>query len=99
MNLVENKIPVLKEICAIHHVEKLYLFGSALNESFSPTSDIDLLVRFKPMDLRMYFDNYLNLKNRLMKLFGREIDLLEEQTLKNPILIQAINDSKKLVYE
>lgn len=98
MNLVDNKIPVLKEICDIHNVEKLYLFGSVLNENFNPSSDIDLLVRFKPMDLRLYFDNYLNLKKRLMKLFGREIDLLEEQTLKNPILIQSINDSKKLVY-
>jgi hypothetical protein len=34
----------------------------------------------------------------LKSLYGREIDLLEEQALKNPILIQSINRSKQLVY-
>ncbi|SFH45121.1 Predicted nuclease of restriction endonuclease-like (RecB) superfamily, DUF1016 family [Pedobacter insulae] len=38
--------------------------------------------------------NYYKLKN----LFGRDIDLVEEQTLKNTILIKSINRSKELVY-
>ena len=40
----------------------------------------------------------MNFKEKLESLFGREVDLLEEQTLKNPILIESINKSKELVY-
>ena len=38
------------------------------------------------------------LKQELKTLFNREIDLLEEQTLKNPILINSINKNKALIY-
>ena len=76
----------------------MYLFGSATNSNFTNTSDIDLLVKFKNMDLSDYFDNYVGFKNRLEKIFGRNIDLVEEQSLRNPILINAINNSKELIY-
>jgi hypothetical protein len=76
----------------------MYLFGSALNSKFKKESDIDLLVKFKPFDLTNYFDNYLHLKQTLEELLGREVDLIEEQTLKNPVLINSINKNKKLLY-
>jgi predicted nucleotidyltransferase len=76
----------------------MYLFGSALTSSFSPKSDIDFLVKFKPIDLAKYFENYIDFKESLKRLLGREIDLVEEQTLKNPILINSIDKNKELVY-
>jgi len=98
MNILENHIEELNRLCKEHNVDKMYLFGSALKESFSKDSDIDFLVRFKKFDLADYFENYMSFKEDLKKLLGREIDLLEEQTLKNPILIKSINRSKELVY-
>ncbi len=98
MNLIEKNIDLLRTLCSQYNVEKMYLFGSALNSTFNDKSDIDFLVKFKPFDLSLYFDNYLQLKENLKNLFGRDIDLLEEQTLKNPILIKAINNTKKLIY-
>jgi predicted nucleotidyltransferase len=95
---MEQNLAKLKNICAIYHVDKMYLFGSALNSSFSNHSDIDFLVKFKQMDLAKYFQNYMELKENLESLFGRKVDLLEEQTLKNPILIKSINKSKELIY-
>ena len=95
---IESHIEQLKALCNSYNVEKMYLFGSALNSNFSDTSDIDLLVKFKPIELSQYFDNYLNFKENLETLFGREVDLLEEQTLKNPILIKSINKSKAFIY-
>ena len=95
---MENHIERIKTLCNLYNVEKMYLFGSALNSNFSDTSDIDLLVKFKPIELSQYFDNYINFKENLESLFGREVDLLEEQTLKNPILINSINQTKELVY-
>jgi predicted nucleotidyltransferase len=95
---IESNIVKLKNLCADYHVDKMYLFGSALNSSFTAQSDVDLLVKFKQMDLGKYFQNYMELKKNLESLLGRKIDLLEEQTLKNPILIKSINKSKELIY-
>lgn len=88
----------IKNLCETYHVDKMYLFGSALNSNFNAQSDIDFLVKFKPIDLAKYFDNYINFKENLKKLLGREIDLVEEQTLKNPILKNSIDKNKELVY-
>jgi predicted nucleotidyltransferase len=98
MEIIDNNILDFKRLCALHNVEKIYLFGSGLNATFNENSDIDLLVKFKEIELSEYFDNYMNFKHQLESLFGREVDLLEEQTLRNPILIKSINKSKELVY-
>ncbi|WP_445735962.1 nucleotidyltransferase family protein [Mariniflexile sp.] len=98
MPLKEKNIQTLKSLCKKHKVEKLYLFGSATNESFNDKSDIDFLVSFNTSDLSLYFENYMAFKEKLRKLFKRDIDLVEEQTLKNPILINSINKSKELIY-
>ena len=98
MKIIDNNIDNLKKLCVLHNVEKMYLFGSSLNSSFNEKSDVDLLVKFKPIELSKYFDNYIDFKEKLESLFGREVDLLEEQTLKNPILINSIDNSKELIY-
>lgn len=98
MEIVDKNIEDLKRLCAMYNVEKMYLFGSAVNSNFNKESDIDLLVKFKVIELSKYFDNYMDLKYNLEKLFGREVDLVEEQTLRNPILINSINKSKELIY-
>jgi predicted nucleotidyltransferase len=96
--LIDQNIESLKRLCNIYNVDKMYLFGSALTSNFNNESDIDFLVKFKSIELSQYFENYLSFKENLETLFGREVDLLEEQTLKNPILINSINRSKELVY-
>ncbi len=98
MGIVDKNIEDLKKLCIMYNVEKMYLFGSSLNANFNMKSDIDLLVKFKSIELSKYFDNYMDFKERLEKLFGRKVDLVEEQTLRNPILINSINKSKELIY-
>lgn len=98
MKNIDFNIENLNKLCINYNVEKMYLFGSVLNSNFNKDSDIDLLVKFKEIELAEYFDNYINFKEKLVELFGREVDLLEEQTLRNPILIKSINSSKELVY-
>ena len=94
---IKNK-KFLNTVCEKHNVDKLYLFGSATNSKFTEKSDIDFLVRFKNIELETYFENYIAFKSTLKKIFNREIDLVEEQTLKNPILINSINRNKELIY-
>ncbi len=98
MGIVDRNIEDLKILCTMYNVEKMYLFGSVLNSNFNKESDIDFLVKFKSIELSKYFDNYMDFKENLKKLFGREVDLVEEQTLRNPILINSINKSKELIY-
>lgn len=98
MDVIEKHKGQLNKLCELHQVDKMYLFGSALRPDFEKHSDIDFLVKFKPIDLAEYFDNYMGFKENLKNLLGREIDLLEEQTLKNPILIKSIDESKQLIY-
>lgn len=93
----QNK-EIIKNLCETHNVEKLYLFGSATTTKFNEESDIDFLVKFKSFDLKLYFINYIDLKNKLKNLLYREIDLVEEQTLKNPYLISSIEENKELIY-
>jgi predicted nucleotidyltransferase len=98
MLMIDKKIKRIKTLCEKHKVEKLYLFGSATNASFNENSDIDFLVKFNVSDLSVYFDNYISFKEKLSNLFKLDIDLVEEQTLKNPILINSINKNKELIY-
>jgi predicted nucleotidyltransferase len=98
MYLINQNKEQIKNLCDTHNVDKLYLFGSARTTKFTNESDIDFLVKFKSFDLKLYFSNYIDLKNKLKKLLHREIDLVEEQTLKNPYLINSIEKNKELIY-
>lgn len=98
MQIINNNIDRIKKLCVTHNVDTMYLFGSALGSDFNASSDVDFLVRFKPGNLSCYFDNYMNFKQGLKNLLGREVDLVEEQTLKNPVLINSINRNKELIY-
>ena len=98
MQELNKHMDELRALCDKYNVESLYVFGSASTDTMKNSSDIDLLVRFKQFDIAMYFVNYMEFKSRLKSLFKRDIDLVEEQSLKNPILINSINRTKELVY-
>jgi len=99
MNPIELNKDKLNELCDTHKVKELYLFGSVLTEKFNETSDIDMLIQFNPVDLLEYFDNYMDLKEKLEILFQRPIDLVENQAIRNPIFRKVIEREKQLVYE
>ena len=99
MNVIDLNIDKLIELCDNHKVKELYLFGSVLTDRFDDSSDIDMLIQFNQVDLLDYFDNYMDLKEKLEELFNRPIDLVENQAIKNPIFRQIVDRDKKLVYE
>ena len=86
------------QLCHLHKVKSLYIFGSALSPRFSEKSDIDFIVDFEIIDLKNYADNYFALKYSLEKIFKRPVDLIEEKAIKNPYFKKAVNDQRKLVY-
>ncbi|GAB3602668.1 nucleotidyltransferase family protein [Microbacterium aureliae] len=70
--------------CEAHGVARLRIFGSALTPRFDPaTSDLDFLVDFKPDALRGIAP-FLDLKEALERIVGRDVDLVEATAVRNP---------------
>jgi len=67
-----------KEKINQYSVKKIGLFGSFLKGKENTKSDIDILVEFE----NVTFDNYMDLKLYLEKLFKKKIDLVIERNLK-----------------
>jgi len=88
----------LSILCRQHNVKTLHAFGSVLTERFDNDSDVDMIVDFKRMPLKVYSDNYYNLKFSLEDMFNRSVDLLEYKAIKNPYFLENIDKHKKLIY-
>ena len=82
----------------MYKVKRLFAFGSVLTNRFTDKSDIDLVVDFDKEKVDDYFSNFFDLKYALENLLGREVDLLEEQAIRNPYLKKDIDMTKQLIY-
>jgi predicted nucleotidyltransferase len=98
MNVIESNIEKIKLLCLKHKVNKMFVFGSVLKDSFNNDSDIDLVVDFSKVELSDYADNYFDFKEQLELLFNRQVDLLEEKGIRNPFLRKQIDIEKQLIY-
>lgn len=98
MNLIENHIKDILNLCKTHKVKSLYAFGSVLTDKFNTESDVDLIVDFEKLDVIDYGDNYYDLKFSLENILKRSVDLLEEKAIKNPYFRKVLNQNKKLIY-
>lgn len=97
--LIYSKIDKLKELCKKYDLQTMHIFGSACTQSFNDESDIDILISFKKnISIERYTDNYFNLHYKLEELFNRKIDLITENSLSNPYLIESIEENKQLLY-
>ncbi|MBP3285709.1 MAG: nucleotidyltransferase domain-containing protein [Prevotella sp.] len=79
-------------------VLKAWLFGSFARGEETPDSDVDILIipdrTGKPFTLFTLGGMYMDLKD----LLGREVDLIEEGTLR-PYAVESAEREKKLIYE
>jgi len=85
------------EFCRRWKVTELALFGSILREDFTPASDIDVLVTFQAEAVWSLWD-LVDMRDELRELFGREVDLIEKEALRNPFRRHEILKSYKVVY-
>lgn len=94
INIPENQ---LSELCRKWKVRELSFFGSILREDFSPTSDVDVLVSFDPTAPWSLWD-LMEMKEELEALFGRSVDMVEKEALRNPWRKRRILSSYEVVY-
>jgi predicted nucleotidyltransferase len=81
-------------------VKKIYLFGSVLTSRFDEnSSDIDVLVETENISPEEKGTYLIALWEDLEKLFNRKVDLLTENSLRNPYLAREIELTRKLIYD
>lgn len=86
-------------LCQQCGVSRLDLFGSAANATFDPdTSDLDFLVAFENATTQSRAEQTFALREGLMALFGRHVDLISEDALENPYLRQQIKKECVLLF-
>ena len=98
MKLIQRHISQIIALCEKHKVVSLYVFGSVLTDRFNNDSDIDFVVVFDKAGVEDYFENYFDFKYALQDLLEREVDLVEDQTIRNKYFRQNVDASKQLIY-
>jgi uncharacterized protein len=87
----------IEAFCRKWNIKEFALFGSVLREDFRPDSDIDALVTFKPGS-GITFDSRVEMLDELAAIFGREVDLVEKEAIRNPFRRHNILTTREVVY-
>jgi uncharacterized protein len=88
---------VLAEFCRRWRIRELSVFGSVLREDFDPKSDLDFLVSFEP-GAPVDIDRLLDMKEELEARFGRPVDLVEKEAMRNPWRKHEILKTRQVLY-
>jgi len=76
------------------------VFGSVCTDKFNEQSDIDFIVKFEDgLDPIEYSNHYFTIIAELEKLFQRSVDIVAEETIKNPYFIKVVNKTRTPFYE
>lgn len=78
-------------------ITELSLFGSVLRDDFGPASDVDVVVSF---DAGATWDlwDLMDMRDELAQMFGRDVDLIEREGLRNPFRRHEILTTRRVVY-
>ncbi len=95
--MIQINQETIKVFCAKWKIVEFSIFGSALREDFRPESDVDVLVAFAPEVPWSLFD-LAEMEEELKKLFGRDVDLIEKDAIKNPFRRHSILMDRKIFY-
>lgn len=94
-NIIHQHLPQIQRLMRQYGVQKAYAFGSAVKGNMHANSDVDFVILFpKNIDVETYANNYFSLIDALESLLQRQVELVAEETLSNPYLIQSINSHK-----
>lgn len=98
---MKTQIPVDKdqiaEFCLKWGIREFSIFGSVLRDDFRPDSDVDVLVSFATDAPWSLFD-IVQMQDELKDIFGREVDLVEKEALRNPFRRRAILSGREVLY-
>lgn len=94
---IDIPLDKIDAFCRRWKIKEFAFFGSVLRKDFRPDSDIDVLVTFEPGG-GFTFDNRVEMLDELAAIFGRQVDLVEKDAIRNPFRRHAILTTKEVVY-
>ncbi|MGA9756493.1 MAG: nucleotidyltransferase family protein [Desulfobaccales bacterium] len=94
---IQIPLKQIEDFCRRWRIKEFALFGSVLREDFRPDSDVDVLVSFEPGG-GITFDNRVEILDELAEIFGRGVDLVEKDAIRNPFRRHEILTTKEVVY-
>jgi len=98
--IIELNLDKLIEICNHYKVNKIYAFGSVIDNRFdNEKSDLDFVVEMKEMPPLVRGEKLIALWEALEDLFMRKVDLISDLPIKNPYLSANVNRTKRLIYD
>jgi len=84
-------------LCKKYSINELSIFGSSVRGDFTENSDIDILVSFNKGSEITLFD-IMDLEKEFSQLLKREVDIVEKESLKNPIRKDRILSTREIIY-
>jgi predicted nucleotidyltransferase len=95
---VDVPLERLAEFARKWRIVELSLFGSVLKpEEFRDDSDVDVLVAFDPQSRWSAF-RLVEMNDELSEIFGRKVDLIDRDAVKNPFVRPSIYTTRHVVY-
>jgi predicted nucleotidyltransferase len=94
---VEAQSAEIESFCRRWRVRELALFGSAVRGEMRPDSDLDVLISFD-QDAPWSLWDLIAMQDELTALFGRQVDLVEREALRNPYRRHRILSTRKVIY-
>jgi predicted nucleotidyltransferase len=101
IDLIDENRTELAELCRRYGVVRLYLFGSAATTGrfVNASNDLDFTVELADRQpTGAYADRYIGLAEDLERLFGRKVDLITEESVRNPFFRREVDATRQLIY-
>lgn len=102
MKLIEVNMDKIIALCKKYKVSQLWVFGSILTDRFTDDSDIDFSVNFDAETINRenldWADIFFDFIDELRTVVGREIDMVCDDAVRNPIFRKELDSTKKLIY-
>lgn len=96
--VLDEDLEQIADMCVRYHVKRLGIFGSAVTDEFDETSDLDVSVIFEREGFTGSFERYMGLKEELEELFGRPVDLVTADRIRNPVFAREVQETQEVIY-
>ncbi|HOO15723.1 MAG: nucleotidyltransferase family protein [Phycisphaerae bacterium] len=96
----EPRIPIdaskIAAFCRKWRVTEFALFGSVVRDDFRADSDVDVLSFERDAPWSLW--DLLAMRDELGELFGRRVDLVEREALRNPFRRKEILSTRQVIH-
>ena len=94
---IEIPMEKIRAFCEKWKVVEFSLFGSVLRDDFRLDSDIDVLLSFEENSTWGLYD-LVDMKDELQSIFGRKVDLVEKEAIRNPYRLRSMLAEQEVLY-